>query len=395
MSRERSFQAPAEEVRGLVQLARRELLRQACGADDEAKRERLIQAQRRALDQRRRKTWAASLVAAAAVALTVQRAVSVAEPSLAYATSPCDVVGRAGEVLAERYVFADGTSISITRDAALSVVSSERGGPRVRLDRGDAEIRVIHRANVHWKFLAGPFEVNVVGTAFDLHWSPTARDFSLNLREGVVEIRGPILDGPLLLRGGHKVVVSVETGRVAITPEPEPSGLASAEPASPALPPTLSVAPPTSLPTAARTASALGASAKESSSPTPNAAPSSASWRTLVGRGRFEDVIREAQTLPFEACFARCAAAELRALGDAARYSGRAFLAEHAFLALRQRFPGTSDGTVAAFLLGRTYESQRQADQAAAWYNRYLAEAPTGQFAVEAKSGRARVVETR
>jgi ferric-dicitrate binding protein FerR (iron transport regulator) len=385
MRRERFFEAPVDDARGLVQLARRQLLRQACGEADEAKRERLIQAQRRALDQRRRNFWAASLVAAAALALTLQRAFSVAEPLLAYTASPCAVVGRAGEVLAERYIFSDGTSISLSRDAALSVVSAERESPRVRLDRGDAEIQVIHRAHAHWKFVAGPFEVEVVGTAFDLHWSPTARDFSLNLREGVVEISGPILDGPLLLRAGHKVLVSVDTGRVAITSAPELNGSASAQSAAPALQAT--PAPQsTQMPMAMRTSFPAAAV---------TATPSFVSWRTLVGRGRFEDVIREAQALPVDTCLARCAAADLRALGDAARYSGRASLAERAFLSLRQRFPGTSDGTVAAFLLGRTFETQRQPAQAGAWYNRYLAEAPSGPFAVEAESGRARVVETR
>ena len=76
--------------------------------------------------------------------------------------------------------------------------------------------------------------------------------------------------------------------------------------------------------------------------------------------------------MPFEGCLARCSAADLRALGDAARYSGRVSLAERAFLALRRRFPGTADGTVAAFLLGRTYEAEHRSQQAGVWYDHYL-----------------------
>jgi hypothetical protein len=396
MSQERPAAAPAEEMRGLIQLARRELLRNTCGQDDEIRRERLIEAQRRALARRRRGIWGVSLLAGATFALIVQRALSVSEPLLPYSIKQHEVAGPNGRAFVASYVFSDGTSITLARDAALAIMSADRADPRVRLDRGEAEIKVVHRANAHWKFVAGPFEVAVVGTAFDLQWNPVARDFSLNLREGVVEITGPVLAGPLLLRAGHQVFVSLETGRVAITTEPRLNGAVSAQPPAPALQPAPApMAIPPSSSTALVTASALSSSTRESARLPPSATPSSASWRALVGRGRFAAVLREAQAWPLEACFSRCTAPDLRALGDAARYSGQASLAERAFLALRERFADTSDGKVAAFLLGRTYETQRRLEQAAAWYSRYLAEAPTGAFAVEAASGRARVADKR
>jgi hypothetical protein len=400
MRRERPADPPADEMRGLIQLARRELLRNACGEQDEVKRDLLISAQRRALDRRRRNFWVASLVAAAALGLIFYRARLASEPLLAYNIREHALDAGVGRVFVASYVFSDGSSISLDRDAALTIESADRTRPSVRLERGQAKVKVVHRAEAHWTFLAGPFEVAVIGTAFDLQWSPSARDFSLNLREGVVQITGPVLDGPLLLRAGHRVSVSVASGRVAITSAAEPAGSDNAllpTPAAPSSPmamptsSTLSSSLPTPSSRAAISTSASSATSKEPPLATSSLVPGAASFRTLVNRGAFETVIREAQGLPLDGCFARCSAADLRSLGDAARYTGQASLAERAFLALRSRFPGTADGAVAAFLLARTYETQRRPEQAAAWYAHYLSEAPNGQFAVEAKSGLARV----
>jgi len=102
-----------------------------------------------------------------------------------------------------------------------------------------------------------------------------------------------------------------------------------------------------------------------------------------------------ARAFPLESCVARCSAEQLRALADAARYSNQTDAAALALRALRRRFVGTSDATVAAFLLGRTYESRRQWRDAGDWYGIYLTEAPDGELAVEASSGRARVAGIR
>jgi len=52
------------------------------------------------------------------------------------------------------------------------------------------------------------------------------------------------------------------------------------------------------------------------------------------------------------------------------------------FKAIRARFPSSSDAHTAAFLLGRVAEEQDQsAEEALRWYDRYLAEAPGGEFA--------------
>ena len=73
---------------------------------------------------------------------------------------------------------------------------------------------------------------------------------------------------------------------------------------------------------------------------------------------------------------------DLVALGDAARYRARSDIARRALLAQRERFSSSTAAHTAAFLLGRLAESEPEA--AINWYDRYLGEAPNGEFASEA-----------
>jgi TolA-binding protein len=76
---------------------------------------------------------------------------------------------------------------------------------------------------------------------------------------------------------------------------------------------------------------------------------------------------------------------DLRALAHAARYVGRYALAEQALAAQRRRFPASEHAHEAAFFLGRLHDgdSDGPAD-ALRWYDRYMVEAPTGEYASDA-----------
>ncbi len=362
--------ASANEVRGLVHLARKRLLRSVDADRDVPGLERLFRAQHRALTARRRApyVWAGTILVTALAVLTFRSIFSRPRHQLAYALRPA------------RYEFSDGTVISLRTGANLQVLSANEYAPHLRLTRGEADVSVVHRADSRWDFSAGPFDVAVVGTAFELNWDPERQTFSLDLRQGAVSVTGPVLDGPLLLHAGHRVSVFLETGRVAIDlAQPSTSPPRSPSPVQVALP---AMAVPQAEPS--------GSSAAASDAPpAPRAAPK-ASWRALVGRGRFAEVIMQAQAMPIAGCVSLCSAADLRALGDAARYTGRAELAERAFLRLRERFAGSPESTVAAFLLAHTYEAQHRLQLATTWYERYLSEAPSGEFSAEASAGRAR-----
>jgi hypothetical protein len=136
---------------------------------------------------------------------------------------------------------------------------------------------------------------------------------------------------------------------------------------------------------------------EKSASPRAPVAPTQApSWRELVARGEFKRVLREAKTAGFGNVLRTRPASDLRALGDAVRYSGDEDLQARAvYESIRDRFPGTDDAHVSAFVLGRLCEEHaNRPDDAIAWYTTYLHEAGTGPFAGDAR-GRTMVLVAR
>jgi TolA-binding protein len=103
-------------------------------------------------------------------------------------------------------------------------------------------------------------------------------------------------------------------------------------------------------------------------------------------------VIAKASERGTNDCKASCSASELRALADAARYTGRSTLAEGALQALRTRYGSAKEGRTAAFLLGRIYEARGSMSQAERAYAAYLRELPSGELAAEALAGQMRAV---
>ncbi|WP_394829728.1 tol-pal system YbgF family protein [Pendulispora albinea] len=116
------------------------------------------------------------------------------------------------------------------------------------------------------------------------------------------------------------------------------------------------------------------------------AAIAKVSWRELVGRGDFQRVLREARAAGFGHVLRTRPVSDLRALGDAVRYSGDEDLQARAvYEAIRDRFPASDDARIAAFVLGRLSEEHaNRPDDAITWYSTYLREAPAGTFAGDA-----------
>jgi hypothetical protein len=286
--------------------------------------------------------------------------------------------------------FADGSSIEGAPGSRLRVDETRGSGARVLVERGHATVHVAHRTGSAWNFVAGPFDVHVTGTRFDLSWDPSGETLELRLYEGSVEVRGPLAEAPIAVRAGQRFRADLGTRSMTVNE-------VAAE-----------VATAVALPRAAE--SANGEEPKGAVAPTANGeAPSPAAtelaparpapvptqsepWSTLVARGQFETVVAKAGERGTRDCEASCGAADLRALADAARYTGRSAMAERALKALRGRFGSSKEGRSAAFLLGRLAEAGGSASEAGRWYDTYLAELPGGDLAAEALAGKMRTV---
>jgi hypothetical protein len=299
--------------------------------------------------------------------------------------------------------FSDGSIFTVHADSVARLAASDAHGAVFVLERGGLDARVTPRQNARWSVRAGDYEVRIVGTAFTTLWDPQRKDFAVLLREGAVRILGPEVRGEVELRAGQRFGAT-SGGGWSITPLEElhgqeppladkdalvrETGAADARVTSPdTKTPSARLAAPGS-PLEARTDGSTRASS--GAAPSPSREVPASQWTTLVNEGRFDQVLSEAEQRGLDSCFAACASLELRALADAARYSGRVTLARDALLALRQRAP--DEASRAAYFLGSLSESRGQAAGALEWYTRSLEEDRESPLAAEARAGRMRTL---
>jgi TolA-binding protein len=243
------------------------------------------------------------------------------------------------------------------------VVHTTAHGAEVMLEQGSLRVAVVHRAGSEWHVAAGPFQVLVTGTKFDLSWSATERTFSLALHEGLVKVDGPTL-GPSgrWVKVGERLQAVLDGG---------PAAAASVAASSPTLEP-------------AASAAVVEPAAGGSVTPSRGAAAPNA-WKELAQHQKYREALESAEAEGFEETCRKANARDLVLLGNAARFAGAAPRAEQAFKAARSRFAGSSEASMAAFYLGRiAYDQRGDRRQAVQWFQNYLREAPSGALAREA-----------
>ena len=282
-----------------------------------------------------------------------------------------------GVIEAERgeatVALSDGSSILAENRTKFSVDVVGRNAALTRLVTGKLHVRVAHNDDTSYRFIAGPYEIRVVGTEFDLAWEPLGGGLLLAMSKGEVRLVEP--GGKLrTLKAGDTLrlpgLAQAVTQRQAVTQTQAAAAPAAAVPTAAA---TLDVDAPVS-PRAAHE----------------QAAPS---WDALVAKGQFADVVREAETLGIDLVTERRGPSDLKALGQAARYVGKRALSLRAFSALRERNRGSDSARQAAFFLARLQEEQGNQAEALRWLGIYVAEAPRGVYAAEAYGRRLNLTE--
>ncbi|WP_437290586.1 FecR domain-containing protein [Sorangium sp. So ce406] len=344
-----------------------------------------------------RPRWGFAL--AGAVALAVALVALWPARRLDYAVE--GVAGAAGGYIAAaageeaRLRFTDGTTVALAPGSALRVAEVDATGARMLLEDGRASLRVTPRPKARWSVEAGPFAVLVTGTEFDVTWTRGDGTLRVDLREGSVTVRGPLAPDGLPLRAGQRLVARLREGAVQISSldaagaeGPAEGGPSSATAAAP------DAEEKASGPGGATAAGVGGESEEDVGAARPegsradgapaDGAAAGPSWAKRVAAGDFGSVLAEAEQRGLGGVLERGSLDDLVALADAARYARRGDVAQRALTATRKRFPGTSHGKAAAFLLGRMVDDGGSPGAAVPWYDTYLAESPGGPFAAEA-----------
>jgi hypothetical protein len=269
----------------------------------------------------------------------------------------------------------------------MRVTETNAAGARLVLEQGRAELSFAKRAGASWSVHAGPFSIVVTGTRFGASWSRADETLRLELHEGSVAVRGPLLQDGLALRAGQTMVASVREGRVQLADETRRTDTTPPHATLPgsSSPLTETPAPEPAEPPAADSAAPAASSRSPADIPPP-------SWSKRVAAGDFAGVLAEADQLGVDAVLESGSLDDLLALADAARYGRRGDLARRALVTLRRRSPKSAAAKSAAFLLGRLADDGGSPAAAIPWYEAYLSESPSGTFATEAAGRRMRAV---
>lgn len=259
-----------------------------------------------------------------------------------------------------RLDFTDGSRLSVDEETSVHVNVLGEHSALTRLARGSVRVAVEHREHTNWTFLAGPYEVQVEGTTFDLSWQDER--LQLSMLEGKVRVVGPDQQEWVLTQG-----------EVLVTPQLEASVAETALPDR---------AKGDGVETEAEHVEQDATEADESSavaSRSPNGA-----WGKLLVDGRFGEIVAAAERRGVNRTLKTRSTSDLVALGQAARYVGKAKLAEDSWQAIRRRAPGSQSAQKAAFFMGRIMEQQGRSGDAIRWFARYREESPSGVYAGQA-----------
>lgn len=125
---------------------------------------------------------------------------------LTYELRGASAVG--GWIAAERgeatVSLSDGSSILAENQTRFTMDVVGRNAALTRLQTGRLHVRVQHNDDTSYRFLAGPYEVQVVGTEFDLAWDPQAGGLTLSMSKGEVQLTEPG-GKPRTLRAGESL----------------------------------------------------------------------------------------------------------------------------------------------------------------------------------------------
>ncbi|HET6148586.1 MAG TPA: FecR family protein, partial [Polyangia bacterium] len=177
----------------------------------------------------RRRRWLVSALAVVAVGGVVALWWSRARPLTFEVQGGADVDpdGRVSTAPERRATlrFSDGSAVTLAGASAGRVVALTADGASFAVERGRARFEVVHRARTRWSVAAGPFEVLVTGTAFDVDWTgdagsrsggARARRLVVDLHSGSVTVRGALAGAGVSLRAGQRLLADLERARLAV-----------------------------------------------------------------------------------------------------------------------------------------------------------------------------------
>lgn len=261
---------------------------------------------------------------------------------------------------AKRIAFSDGTSVTLAANSDARVQSTTRDGASLELRAGNLRLDVVPRDSYNWEVAAGAFSVRVKGTVFDVAWDPATLELDVQVERGAVAVSGGPLQGEMLITKGQRLVASQLSGDTFLSTQDR----SATEPGA---------------------ADELGTDIENAGVPGPSATELAVAPEFSKSKARSARVLRATDPEEDSPEPPKESADQLLRRADASRALGDAAQATELLLQVRQRFPGTSQASLAAYTLGVTaFMNRGSSGEGARWFQTYLRESPSGPLAREA-----------
>ena len=171
--------------------------------------------------RRRAKVWIGAAAVAAAAAIIVVRSPWLRRPALTFdvdlpVVSERDYIHVPITAPSGHVAFSDGSKLTLSPGCRGRIVALHPDGAEIGLEDGRASLEVVHRPGTRWSVAAGPFAIQVTGTAFDVRWSGAEERFEVDLRSGSVTIRGPLAASGIELGAGQKLIADLRASQLRI-----------------------------------------------------------------------------------------------------------------------------------------------------------------------------------
>jgi hypothetical protein len=265
--------------------------------------------------------------------------------------------------------FSDGSEISLTKNTELRVHALRTEGAHVALERGNIKVSVVHESLTKWDFDVGPFRIRVTGTRFSVDWLPEEKVLLLNMAEGSVVVKGPMLEDGEILAKRDRLCVSLSEKVVEITKKDRVERIVSTNDQRSGMDFTDNPASHLDVPSKARTDGSERRTGRDATRAQRGQRYRLTTWRSLAKKGQYAEAIAMVNNAERLKITTSGSSRDLMLLGDAARFSNNTNLALDVYKTVRKRFPKSAESQRAAFTLGRIQlEQKRNAKQAARWF---------------------------
>ena len=256
--------------------------------------------------------------------------------------------------------FSDGSSVSLEQMGSARIQELKSDGAHIVVEKGTINAHIQHNPNTNWQFSVGPYQIHVTGTRFRVSWNTAAKRLNLHMKEGTVNISGPMISHFKTVSAGESLNASLTLGKMEYYTATGKTGTDAAAMSE------------------VNTSKTSSEKLNADKPPTPSTGvrirkrPSS-EWLTDAKSGSYTEAVQKAQSIGIAYLLQSARSGDLLLLGDAARHSGNLEMATKVYTHVRKKFHGSAAAGNATFALGvMAYHQQHNYSAAARWFEQLL-----------------------